>query len=271
MVRSLSDVTPDPILINGQSRNTINYLDATTITLATNQITIPLPAGTPNTPYYADAYEWTIPTGWTWVTANPNRETYNTDGTKTGLFFTSFVPSAYSIQVKPNVPTTGSGAGSIKVRAVDNECGEGQGWPRLASLSQTLNFTRPRPEAQLSTPAQTIDCGRGITPNVTASLTMPLPAGYTVGYRWNPGLQTPQTPPAPLNSQVLQTFSSSLLNAATLGGVATTGNPGTARLNCTATISGPGGYTSLSQNFVVTVGTTVVQPVITPAVCRSAT
>ncbi|GAA4002607.1 hypothetical protein GCM10022408_12550 [Hymenobacter fastidiosus] len=124
----MSTTTPGALTVNGSTSGAIAFGDISTLTLTTPQVTFPGVSPTA----YADAYEWTIPAGWVFLT----------DGTaSTGAGKIMYGFNANSIQVR----TTADAGGQVRVRAVDYECGERRGNPRLASLPQTLPIVRTLP------------------------------------------------------------------------------------------------------------------------------
>ncbi len=247
-IATLSGVQLTPIRLsqNGNVVTSIPALDASVVTLCINPVSY---VGWRNFPSeQVSLYEWTIPSGWRWDNINGPLS----DGTPRQ--FSSI--NAYCIMVFPDV---NGGDATVSVRALNNRCSGA-----LPSTISSRPVVRPRPQVQLSASSQTVSCGRGVQPAVTASMTM---AGGVVTYQWTiPNQQA--AAPAPAGTAVLNIFNLGLMSAALLNGVVTTGVLGTATLRCTASVRaiafGPVLYTSV-QDFVVTVAPALVQPVVTPA------
>ena len=139
-VSSISDQTPGPLTINGtQAINyTLPFGDITTLTLYVPLVAIP---NTTNAPYSALTYEWIIPSGWRYNDGSnvvsdgisPRRVTYNSNSGQAGN--------------QISVTSAAGGGGSIRVRALNNNCvGASAGPVNSTSQQYSVDVNRTTPQ-----------------------------------------------------------------------------------------------------------------------------
>jgi hypothetical protein len=228
-IKTLNGVTPGAISFTGAPN--LAYCITAALTLSVPQTQLP---STNNTTYgttrYADAYEWTIPSGWSYNGTTSNGTT----------------PIATTTTTSLAVTPSGCGGGQIKVRA-KLTCNA-----NLFSNYQTRTVTRTPAALSVTPPSGYTQALCNVTTPVTFTATS---LACASGYKWT-------IPSGWISGGVVSngtnTYSTGTTNSITVtpNGSSAGSIGSTATLNCGATISG---------SYAITYNGSAPYPVFSPS------